>query len=390
MSTTDAIEMLKRARAIVPDLAVNAAEGRKSYRMSKASIAAMREAGFFRILSPRRHGGYELAPQTIYEAEMILGEGDMSAAWILGVSGVISWLVALFDARAGDEVWGANADEIFCCAFRRTGAATPVAGGFRLSGRWTYASGCDHSGWAVLGGLAQSEKPGPQDHHLLLLPRADFEIADTWRSPGMQATGSNDVIVRDIFVPAHRVIRMIDNLNCTGPGQAVNDAPLYRLPFGQIFGAGVSVAAVGALQAMLDAFVAGARERKRMGASLADDPDAQMACAEAAGAIDLARLIIARNFSAMMEDAQRGIVTSIHARLHYKYQLSTITERCRSAAMRLLDLSGTAGLSEMTAFPRLMADISAGRQHITNQTTLHGRDLGSSVLELPEKLDFML
>lgn len=390
MSAPDAAEMLQRARDIAPVLAANASEGRAAYRLSAKSISAMREAGFFRILQPRRCGGYELAPQCIYEAEMILAQGDMSAAWILGVSGVISWLAALFDARAADEIWGGGGDEIFCCALRRAGTATPVAGGYRLAGSWTYASGCDYSGWAVLGALVPGMTPAPQDHLLLLAPRADFEIVETWRAPGMQATGSHDVVVRDAFVPAHRAIRMIDNLNCTGPGQAVHDAPLYRLPFGQIFGAGVSVAAAGALQAMLDAFGAGARERKRMGSSIADDPDAQFACAEAAGAIDLAHLIIARNFSAMMEDAKSGVTTPIPARLLYKYQLSTITERCRQAAMRILDLSGTAGLSDRSPMPPLMADISAARQHITNQVVLHGRDLGWSMLGQPDKLDFMV
>ncbi len=390
MNASDGAEILKRARDVAPLLAANAAEGRGNFRMSGKSIAAMREAGFFRILQPRRHGGFELAPQIIYETEIILGEGDMSAAWILGVSGVISWLVALFDARAGEETWSANGDEIFCCALRRNGVATPVPGGYRLSGRWTYASGCDYAGWAVLGAMRGVEKPGPQDHLLLLVPRADFEIIDTWRSPGMQATGSHDVAARDAFVPAHRMIRLIDNLNCAGPGQSTNDAPLYRLPFGQIFGAGVSTPAAGALRAILDAFVAGARERKRMGSSLADDPDAQLACAQAAGAIDLAHMIVARNFEAMMADARRGVVTPIPDRLRYKYQLSTITERCRAAATRILDLSGTAGLSDKAPFQHLTADICAARQHITNQTMLHGRDLGWSMLGLPEKADFMV
>ena len=206
----------------------------------------------------------------------------------------------------------------------------------------------------------------------------------------MQATGSHDIIVRDAFVPGHRIIQMIDILHCCGPGLTVNTAPLYRLPFGQIFGAGVVTPAVGALKAMLEAFIDTARERKRMGSYLAEDPEAHFACAEAAGAIDLAHMIISRNFSAMMNDASSGVMTPIAARLLYKYQLSTITERCRAAAIRLLDLLGTAGLSDKTPFSWLMADISTARQHITNQQLLHARDLGWSMLGLPEKLDFMV
>ncbi len=390
MTAPTPAEILARARDIVPVLSQHATEGRAHNRLVARSMEAMKEAGLFRILQPRRHGGYELPPQTVYEAEMIVGEGDMSAAWVLGVGGVIAWLMGLFDARAGDDVWGADNGAILCCALRRSGVATPVIGGFRFSGRWTYASGCDHSGWAVLGGLMDGDASKPENHLLLLVPRADFEIVDTWRAPGLQATGSNDIIVRDVFVPAHRAIRMIDNLQCEGPGLAAHDAPLYRLPFGQIFGAGVSVACVGATQSMLDAFVANAGRRKRVGACLADDPDAQLACAEAAAAIDSARMIVDRNFSSLMDTARTGAAPPISLRLKYKYQLSTITRACRDAALKMLELSGTAGLSTSEPFTRLMADISAGRQHVTNQSVLHGRDLGWSMLGQPERLDFML
>jgi len=390
MTTAAASAALARARDIVPVLAAHAAAGRANHRMNVESIEAMQGAGLFRLLLPRRLGGDEADPRALYEAEMILGEGDMSAAWILGVSGVISWLIGLFDAKAGDDARSGRADPVFCCAFRRTGTATPVAGGYRLSGRWSYASGCQHSDWAVLGGLREGAKPGPEDHLLLLAPLASLEIVETWRPPGLQATGSHDVVAREAFVPGHRVIRLIDNLHCVGPGQSAHPSPVYRMPFGQIFGAGVSVAAVGALQAMLDAFVKVARERKRVGASLSDDPDAQMACAEAFGAIDIAKLIVTRNFGDMLRDAERGEVTQVAARIRYKYQFSTITERCRAAAMKIADLAGTAGLSGDAPFPRLLADISAGRQHITNQVVLHGRDVGHDMLGLPEKLDFML
>ena len=183
---------------------------------------------------------------------------------------------------------------------------------------------------------------------------------------------------------------MIDNLNCTGPGLAAHTSPIYRMPFGQIFGAGVSVAAVGALQALLDVFIASTRERKRMGAALTEDPDAQLACAEAFGAIDLAKMLIERNFGEMRRDAEAGVMTPIAVRLRYKYQMSTITERCRAAAQKLVELAGAAGLSGSSPLPRLLADIAAARQHISNQHALHGRDVGREILGFPEKLEFML
>src|SRR5579863_319296 len=197
----DSQELLRRARALIPMIAESAAAGERDRRVPPRIVAALKETGIFRALQPKRWGGYELQPTALYEAEMAVAQGDMSAAWIVGVLGIIPWAVALFDDRAGAEVWGEDSSRLVCCALRRAETATPVEGGFRIVGQWAYASGCQHADWALLGAAAG---PPPEGDYLMLVPKRDFEILDTWHVAGLKATGSHDVAVKDAFVPSYR------------------------------------------------------------------------------------------------------------------------------------------------------------------------------------------
>ncbi len=378
-------ELLQRARDLAPAVADSAAEGERERRVPPRIVAALKEAGLFRALQPKRWGGYELQPTAVYEAEMAIGAADMSTAWIVGVLGVIPWSVALFDDRAGAEIWGDDPSSLICCAIRRAGTAVPVDGGFRLSGQWAYASGCQHADWALLGAAAGTTS---DDDYLMLVPKRDFAILDTWHVAGLKATGSHDVVVKDAFIPAYRALRMVEIFDCKGPGQALNTAALYRMPFGLVFAGGVANAAVGALQGMLDRLLGEIHAR---GGPRRPDPDLALIVAEAATTIDEAKAVVARNFARLLAHAEAHELPPIEERLQVKYQLSLNTERCRIAANKLLEASGASGLyTNRHPYGRIVADITAGRQHITNSIALHARDWGQVMLGQPRRHDFML
>jgi 3-hydroxy-9,10-secoandrosta-1,3,5(10)-triene-9,17-dione monooxygenase len=378
-------ELLQRARDLVPVIAESAAEGERERSVSPRIVAALKEAGLFRTLQPKRWGGYELPPLSLYEAEMAIGTVDMSTAWIVGVLGVIPWAIALFDDRAGADVWGKDPDSLICCAIRRAGTATPVEGGFRLNGQWAYTSGCQHADWALLGAAAGTT---PADDYLLLVPKSDFAILDTWHVTGLKATGSHDVAVKDAFIPAHRALRMIEVFDCKGPGQAVNTAALYRMPFGLVFAGGVANASVGGLQGMLERLVGEIHAQR---GPRRPDPDLSLVVADAATTVDEAKAVVARNFARLLAHAEANERPPIEERLQVKYQLSLNTERCRIAANKLLEASGASGLyTTRHPYGRIVADITAARQHITNSVPLHARDWGQVMLGQPRRHDFML
>ena len=381
-------EMIARTRAMIPKLRDRARQGERERRLPKETIAEMQAAGLFRVLQPRRWGGYELDIHTYFDIQMALGEGDMSVAWVYGVVGVHPWFMAWLDDRAAKDVWGTNDSTLICSSLMPSGTAKPIDGGFRISGSWKYASGCEHCEWALLGCMVEG---GSSLRCLFLVPRNDYEIVDTWHVPGLKGTGSHDIVVKDAFVPAHRMQSQADNFNGVAPGHAINTAPLYRLPFGQVFFRGISTGAIGALQAMLDVYLQYGKMRVQRNAGLAaEDGAIQLLCAETAAAIDEMKTILHRNFKVLEGYAARGEPPPLKLRVEYKFHNTAVAERCSLLAARLFKAAGTAGIAADLPFGRILNDITVGRQHVSNQYEIAGRAFGSFLFGIETIKDFSL
>ena len=383
-------ELVGRARAMIPILAKRSAEGRRRRQIPAETIADMQRAGFFRVLQPKRWGGYEMDLGVFYDIELALAEGDMSTGWIYGVSGVHPWFMAVLDDRAAQEVWGADNTRLICSSLMPAGKATAADGGYRLGGRWRYASCCDHCDWALLGGLVAAADGGPPHGRIFLVPRTDYEAVDTWQVAGLQGTGSWDIVLDDLFVPGYRTQSMMDNFLLKGAGQAVNSASLYRMPFGQIFVRGISTAALGALQGMLNALLDYGKTRvTRAGGRSSENPFIQLLAAETAASIDEMKLTLHRTFQTLHGYARRGETPPLDERLKYKFQSTWVTERCTLLASRIFKATGAAGLSDDLPFGGILADLMAGRQHISNQYEHYGSNWGAVMFGLENK-DFLL
>jgi 3-hydroxy-9,10-secoandrosta-1,3,5(10)-triene-9,17-dione monooxygenase len=383
-------EVIARARALIPVLAERAPAAEQERRLPQATIADMQKAGFFRVLQPKRWGGFEMDMATYWEVQLALAEGCMSTAWVYGVVGVHPWLMALADDRAARDLWGEDDTALVSSSLMPAGTVVPAPGGFRLSGHWKFSSGCDHCQWAFLGVNASLDQAKPPDRCVLLVPRSDYRILDTWHVAGLKATGSQDIVVEDAFVPAHRVVQFSDTFRGLGPGQAVNGAPLYRIPFGQIFFRGVSTAALGALQGMLNSFLRYAGTRVGRGGRTADDPVARLVCAEAVAALDEMKTTLRRDFGNLSAYAERGELPSIALRMEYKFHSALVAERCSVLAARLFKATGGAGLYSDQPFGRVLADINAARQHISNQFEMIGRNWAAVLLRGEPGKDMML
>jgi 3-hydroxy-9,10-secoandrosta-1,3,5(10)-triene-9,17-dione monooxygenase len=382
-------ELIARARAMIPALARRSLEQRRKRGILPETIADLQREGFFRILQPRRRGGYELDAGTFYEVQIALAEGDMSTGWIFGVLGVHPWFLGFIDDRAAQEVWGRDPSVLICSSLMPAGQATAADGGFRLTGHWRYASACAHCGWAILGAMVSADG-APPDGRFFLVPRSDYKTVDEWHVAGLQGTGSIDVILKDVFVPAWRTQRMRDNFLLKGAGQAVNTGSLYRLPFGLIFVRGISTAALGALQGMLNALIAHCRERvTRAGGRSAENPFVQLVCAETAAALDEMRATLHRNFQSLHDYAKRGETPPLEERLRYKFQSTEVTERATLLAARLFKASGAAGLLDELPLGGIHADLMAARAHISNQYEYYGSNWGA-VMFGAETKDFMV
>lgn len=384
-------QLVARAAEMFPRLRERAAACEADNKVADATIAEFQEAGFFKILQPRRFGGYEMDVETFYDVQMKVAEGCMSSAWVLGVVAVHNWQLALFAPEAQDDVWAKDPSTLISSSYMPKAQVAVVDGGYRISGRWGFSSGVDHCEWAFLGGLVPDAETGVPDFWTFLVPREDFIVHHCWNTVGLAGTGSHDVEVKDAFVPAHRTHRSKDGFAATNPGAKSNPGWLYKLPFGQVFVRAVSSSSIGALQGALDYFIENGAKRKsnNSGASSAGDPDVQVLIAEVQAAIDEMKAVLYRNFAVLNEYARAGQQADIDTRLRFRFQSAQIAGRCGELITRMYHLGGADGISRGNVIARTFCDIHTGRTHVANNPNAVGRNIGNVVLGGPNTDSFI-
>jgi 3-hydroxy-9,10-secoandrosta-1,3,5(10)-triene-9,17-dione monooxygenase len=360
--------VLDAVRDLLPGLRERAQETEDLRRVPDENIKALQDSGFFRLLQPRRYEGLEASPVDFYRGVRLISSACGSTGWVSSVLGVHPWQLAIYDDRAQQEVWGDDPATLVSSSYAPMGRATAVDGGFQFSGRWSFSSGCDHAQWVFLGGLVIGDEGTPVDFRTFLLPRSDYEIEDVWDTIGLRGTGSNDIIVKDVFVPEYRTLSFMDTGRCYGPGQAVNDAPLYKLPFASVFSCSISVPILGMAQGAYEAYVGWTKERVRAstGGKAADDSFNQIRIAESAAQLDAAVMQIERNITEELGYAERGEKIPMALRVRVRRDQVNATAAGIAAVDRLFESAGGRALRSGTPIQRFWRDAHAGRVHAIN------------------------
>lgn len=233
-------EALARARALVPALRERAAQSESERVMLPETLADLHRTGLFRILQPRRWGGMEFDFVSYVDIPCELARGCASTGWNAANLLIHHWMLALYDERAQEEVWGENPDALIASGIaypQGQGRATP--GGYTVSGRWNFSSGVNVSDWNM---LAVSVRDGDKvvDHRMCLLHKSEYEVVDDWQVLGMRSTGSMTVVAKDVFVPEHRALCMYEARGGDGfPGARGNPHPVFRVPLGTLGSHGI-------------------------------------------------------------------------------------------------------------------------------------------------------
>jgi 3-hydroxy-9,10-secoandrosta-1,3,5(10)-triene-9,17-dione monooxygenase len=377
-----AAELIEKAKALVPGIAARAQEAEDNGHIHDQTMAEIKEAGLLRVLQSKDYGGYELSPEVFYEIQSTLGEGDMSAAWLYGVIGVHPWQLALFEKAAQDEIYGENgskADTLVASSYMPTGMGTPVEGGYQFSGQWGFSSGSKHCDWIILGGVvpkAEDAPPGPPDMRNFVVHKDDYTIVDNWDVLGLKGTGSHDIVVKDVFVPEHRVFKV--GVPAGGqPGNKLNTAPLFQIEFGQIFPRAVAYSSVGALQAVVEeAKTFASAVSPNTGAARGDLPEVQVALANAVNEVEVQKLIMKATTAEWMEYANKGEPLPLERRSYRRYQQAQIVDKCLSAALELYkQLGGNA--ARRGVITKAISDMETGRCHVANMSFKQGQNYGS-------------
>jgi 3-hydroxy-9,10-secoandrosta-1,3,5(10)-triene-9,17-dione monooxygenase len=370
VSEEQAAAVVSAVADLLPVLRDRAQEAEDLRVLPSQTVKALEEAGVFRLLQPARWGGYEADPLTFLGAIRAIASACGSTGWVCSVVGVHNWHLALFPDQAQRDVWGEDSATRASSSYAPTGTATKVDGGYRLDGRWSFSSGCDHASWVLLGGIVTDDGDDkPIDFCTFLLPSADYAIEDVWDTVGLRGTGSNDIVVDHAFVPAHRVLSFNDTAKCLCPGQEFNPAPLYRVPYGSLFPYAITAPIIGMATGAYDAHVAFMQTRVRAsykGVKAAQDPHSQVRVADAAGEIDSAWLALENNMRELMRYTSAGEKIPMRVRARVRRDQVRGTASAIHAVDRLFENSGGRALAVGTPIQRFWRDAHAGRVHAIN------------------------
>ena len=362
-------ELIDRARAIGLLAREQALVTEKQRHVSAELVGKMCDAELFVVLQPERFGGFEYGYDVFVELVAAIAAGDGSTGWVYSLGAVHSWILACYPEEAQQEVWGTERNAIAAGSYAPSGKAVPDQDGYRLSGRFSFASGVDNANWGLLGGmipLKEGPKPG-----FFLVPRSQFSIHDDWHTMGFAGTGSKTIVVEDQFVPAYRTVTFGDLLTGTSPGAAVNPNPLYRQPMLGVVPYCLVSPALGMARGALEAFKDQAAGRTTRGAvaggnnKMSDFITVQMRIAEATASIDAAELLIHRDIRETFAVAQSGKLPDLNLRMRNRLNHAFATKLLVQAVDAVFQAVGGSALGLHHPVQRFWRDIHAASSHIS-------------------------
>jgi 3-hydroxy-9,10-secoandrosta-1,3,5(10)-triene-9,17-dione monooxygenase len=360
-------EAMRRARELVPVLRERAAAAEPGRQMQAETLNDLHRAGLFRFHQPKRWGGMELPFVAIFDIPTEIGRGCASTAWNVANLAIHHWLLALYDERAQDEVWGKDPDVLIASGIAYPqGRGRRVDGGFVVSGFWNFSSGVDASDWNMLAVIVR-DGDRVVDHRMCLVPRSDYEIVDDWQVLGMRSTGSKSVRATEIFVPEHRALCMyLARGGSEFPGASVNANPLYRVAVTGISSHPLAAAGMGNAQAALEMTISAITERSTnyTGMRMRDFQAVQLRVARAGAMIDAARLAFRADCLEAQRIAEAGGVPAIEEKLRYRRNVAWAMEQCTGAVDSLHALAGANGIYDRYPIQRLFRDQHALAAHI--------------------------
>ncbi|MBT6441605.1 MAG: hypothetical protein HOK61_04190 [Alphaproteobacteria bacterium] len=360
-------DMLTTAEALIPVLRDRADEADKNRRLSDDTLADLRAAGFARLLQPAAFGGYEMGFPALVDVLSTIGRGCSATGWVLGQYCIHAYMTGFFPPEGQHEVWDDDPETFLVgvLAFP-AGRATRVDGGFRLSGRWSFASGIDGAKWCIFGAnlLEDGQPPKPWLFHVSL---SEATQDDNWYTSGLRATGSKDVIVDDVFVPTCRTLDVERTKNADSPGLALNNAPIFRTPMFGCFGFVQGSATLGGAMAASEIFTGQMRERvaTSSGARIAGFMTLHSKVAEAEAAINAAAAILKTDAARIMAIAEAGEIFDMETRLALRRNAAYAAKLSVGAVDDIVSAAGGAALFDTNPLSRTFRDAHACLAHIT-------------------------
>ncbi len=375
-------------RSLLPSVRARAAQCERARSVPAETVAELREIGFYKLVQPRAYGGYEQDFVILADLMMEVAGACASTAWVCGLLAAHQWMVGTFSAQAQHEVWHNNPDATFCGSYAPVNEALADRGGFRLTGRWAFASGCDNSQWAICGARLPATPDRPSQPAFLLVPASDYAIEDDWDVIGLAGTGSKTLVLRDVFVPDYRVLLFAEAATGRTPGSRVYSNRLYAVPVYCHVSACLAATAIGAAAGAVEDFIAATTGRSTRGSvtggknQMAEFPTVQIKLADAAASVDAARTILLRDLEAVVREVRENGEGSIRQRITSRRGQAFAVNLAVRAVDILNAATGGAGLAMSNPVQRAWRDVNAVARHVSLNWDSVGAMYGQMALGL--------
>jgi 3-hydroxy-9,10-secoandrosta-1,3,5(10)-triene-9,17-dione monooxygenase len=383
--STNADSLLAAARALVPVLAQREPAANAGRRIPDETIADFHRAGIIRALQPHRFGGCQAGFAVFSRIVETLAEGCAASAWVYAVFGEHQWIIASMPEQAQIDVWGDDPGAVASSSLAPRETARPVQSGWRLSGRFPFSSGCEHAQWAIIGARAPDEA-GNQPTRYMLIPIQEIDILDDWHVLGLRGTGSRTLVLRDVFVPAHRTVLLRALMEGRTPGGAVHpEYSLLRAPRGYLVPFSLPPVAFALANRALTLVPAALRSRLSRGVhDLGASEVVQMRLGEAAAAIELATLIMHTRRDESLAALATGRAIEAVEIVRNRRDVAYATRALRRGVEMLAELSGARTVYDADPLQPILRDVMTIASHSVVQLHPAMVPSGRILLGLPQ------
>ncbi len=354
------------AATLRPLLARNATQVERDRRLCDENVEALEAANLFKVMVPRRWGGYGAPLSTTLRTFAELAKGCSSSGWVTMIIGGVTYYASLLPDRGQEEIFADPANSRVCGAGSATSIGQRMDGGLRISGKFPFASGCWHSSWGVLTVQIEDDTHKVVDQVMAFAPMSELEIEDTWFVAGMCGTGSNTLVAKDVFVPDHRVLLMSKILNGEHSARRHSGEPSDNYAFAPAIALIGLSPVIGIAQAMLEKVIEGTRTRGITFTTYtrqADAPVVQHQIAEAALKIDSAWLQTMRAADEVEDTARAGSQMGYLARARVRGVVGYAARLIREAIDALISIGGASGFADSSPLQRMWRDANIATRH---------------------------
>ncbi|MBT7334280.1 MAG: acyl-CoA dehydrogenase [Gammaproteobacteria bacterium] len=384
MQATTERELIDAMKALGPLLKAHAVTAEQQRKPVDEVMQAIEATGAYRWFVPKKYGGFEFSLTGFMEVGLTLGAACTSHAWVTTFCMEHNWLLSLFPQAAQDDLFGSHPYIIAPGALAPKGKAVPVDGGFRITGQWQWGTGVMHANWVMVGAMSPVEGRDAPMLAMYLLPIDEVEVLDTWYVQGMVGTGSNDIVVNDVFVPAHRCIDISLLRDGTSPGAQFHKADLYRMPMLPVLGLTAAAPLVGAAQQAVDVFAENIANRTVYGTTTKQQDKAVVQSRLAQARVEVQS--IGAQLMQLAHEVQawgaRDEACPELERARLRVALGHVVRRARDVVRDIVEASGASAHFLHNPLQRILRDLNTASCHTVFDLDVSAENYGRMLVGL--------